>query len=62
VPESWNPEIYRQREQRWREKVEAIPPGKERDACVSLADGYAHLAQLLADDASDQAQLPPAVP
>jgi hypothetical protein len=47
MPDSWNAETYRARERQWRAKAESQPPGKERDACVTLAEGYAHLAAIL---------------
>jgi hypothetical protein len=40
-------EKYRERERRWREEAKSRPDGAERDACVALADGYAHLVELI---------------
>ena len=31
----------------WRAEAETLPPGKERDACMVLAQGYANLAALI---------------
>jgi hypothetical protein len=39
--------VYREREKRWREAAEGAPDGVERDACLSLADGYADLISVL---------------
>jgi hypothetical protein len=47
MPDSWNAETYRERSRRWREQADALPPGKERDAYVVLAEGYAGLAELI---------------
>jgi hypothetical protein len=44
---SWNAAKYRERAKKWREEAETLPPGKERDACVVLAEGYANLAALI---------------
>ena len=41
---TWNPATYRERAKKWREEAETLPPGKERDACMVLAEGYANLA------------------
>jgi hypothetical protein len=40
-------EIYRMREREWRERAVQEPPGERRDACLVLANGYAHLLALL---------------
>jgi hypothetical protein len=47
MPDSWNAETYRNRAQMWREKADALPEGRERNACLTLAEGYAHLAALI---------------
>jgi hypothetical protein len=47
MPDSWNSETYRAREKQWRAAAESKPPGTERDACLMLADGYAHLAAII---------------
>jgi hypothetical protein len=44
---TWNPATYRERAKKWREEAETLPPGKERDACIGLAEGYANLAALI---------------
>jgi hypothetical protein len=38
---------YRAREKQWRAAAGSKPPGKERDACMVLADGYAHLVAII---------------
>lgn len=40
-------EKYRERERHWREEAKSEPDGAEREACVALADGYAHLVELI---------------
>jgi hypothetical protein len=47
MPNSWNPQTYRERAGQWRSKAGSHPPGDERDACMVLADGYANLADLI---------------
>jgi len=47
MPDHWNAETYRERSRRWQEKVDSLLPGREHDACVALAEGYAHLAELI---------------
>jgi hypothetical protein len=38
---------YRAREKRWREEANRKPEGAERDACLSLAHGYANLISII---------------
>ena len=47
MPDSWNAETYRARAQQWQVAADKLPPGKEREACLKLAEGYAHLAALI---------------
>jgi hypothetical protein len=47
MPGGWDPTIYRVRAEDWQDKADALPAGKERDACIALAEGYARLAQLI---------------
>jgi hypothetical protein len=47
MPDSWDAAKYRKRAKKWRTEAETLPPGKERDACVVLAEGYATLAALI---------------
>ena len=47
---SWNPAKYRERAKKWREEAETLPPGKERDACAVLAEGYENLAALIKEE------------
>jgi hypothetical protein len=40
-------QTYRERERRWREEANSKPDGAERDACLSLANGYANLISII---------------
>jgi hypothetical protein len=53
MPDSWNAEVYRERAKQWRAAAEELPLGKERDACLVLADGYAKLAGLIDNSGLD---------
>jgi hypothetical protein len=44
---TWKAETYWARARQWRTKAETLPAGKDRDACIVLADGYERLARLL---------------
>ena len=62
MPDNWNAETYRDRSRRWQEKVDSLLPGREHDACVALAEGYAGLAKLIEKSGLDKAncERPPA--
>jgi hypothetical protein len=47
MPGGWDPTVYRVRAEDWQDKADALPAGKERDACIALAEGDARLAQLI---------------
>jgi hypothetical protein len=47
MPATWDPVLYRDGARRWRKEAESLPPGKDRDACIALADGYTKLAALI---------------
>jgi hypothetical protein len=47
MPDQWNAETYREQERRWRVAADKLPEGCERDVCLTLAEGYAHLAKLI---------------
>ena len=40
MPDSWDPERYKERAKAWRDKAASFPEGRERDACVILAEDY----------------------
>jgi hypothetical protein len=56
MPGSWNSETYRVRAKEWRDNAEALPPGKEREACVVLANGYASLSAQIEASGLDSAK------
>ncbi len=39
MPGGWDPTIYRVRAEDWQDKADALSAGKERDACIALAEG-----------------------
>jgi hypothetical protein len=47
MPDTWTAENYQARARAWREKADTLPEGRERDACLALAEGYANLADLI---------------
>ncbi len=55
MPESWNAETYRARAARSLREAGNHPEGKERDACLAIADGYSRLAALIDRDAGSGA-------
>jgi hypothetical protein len=54
MPGSWNSKPYLGRSKQWQEKADALPPGRERDACAVPAEGYAGLAELIENWAEPQ--------
>jgi hypothetical protein len=48
LPERWDAAEYRKRAKAWREKAVALPEADpSRMACLTLAEGYENLANLL---------------
>ena len=47
MPDSWDAEKYRQRAEEWQKKAESLGEGKERTACLTIAEGYARLAETI---------------
>jgi hypothetical protein len=47
MPDSWDSERYRQRAEEWRKKAESLGEGKERRAYLTIAEGYAKLAETI---------------
>jgi hypothetical protein len=47
MPDSWDAGKYRQRAEEWQKKAESLGEGKERTACLIIAEGYARLAELI---------------
>jgi hypothetical protein len=55
---------YRDRERKWREEAAQGAEGISRQACLELADGYAHLVAILErlaepDGGADHRHIPP---
>jgi hypothetical protein len=50
MPETWDAKRYRALSVKWREEAETLPPGKSRDACMALAEGYAKLAAIIEEE------------
>jgi hypothetical protein len=57
VPDSWDAKVYRQRAEAWRQRA-ALAEGKQRAACIVLADGYETLAGLLEEEQQRLGQAP----
>ena len=47
MPDSWDPKRYRERAKEWRDKAASLPEGRERDTCVTIAEGYEGLAEII---------------
>jgi hypothetical protein len=48
MPNSWDPERYMERAKAWRDRAASLPEeSPERDACVTLAEGYERLAKII---------------
>ena len=47
MPDSWDAERYRERAKQWRDRAASVPEGPQRDACVTIAEGYEQLADTI---------------
>ena len=47
MPDSWDPKRYRERAKEWRDKAASLPEGRARDSCVTIAEGYEGLAEII---------------
>jgi hypothetical protein len=47
VSEMWDATRYRALAEKWRGDAEALPPGREREVSLALANGYATLVAIL---------------
>jgi hypothetical protein len=47
MPDSWDPKRYRERAKDWRDKAASLPEGRARDSCVTIAEGYEGLAEII---------------
>jgi hypothetical protein len=51
MPESWDPKIYRERAEAWRQRAALLPEDDPQAmTCLEIAEGYARLAQLIEAD------------
>ena len=46
MPESWDANNTT-RATAWLQRAESLPEGREREACLTLAEGYVRLAELI---------------
>jgi hypothetical protein len=54
MPNRLDPVEYRKLAEQWRTEGEKLPPGETRDAYLSIAEGYEHLAEILERNPSMQ--------
>jgi hypothetical protein len=40
-------ERYKERAKEWRDRAASRPEGRERDACVTIAEGYEKLVEII---------------
>ena len=52
MPDSWNPQIYRERGRQWREAAAGKESSEVKDALLAIAEGYERLASLIELDNS----------
>jgi hypothetical protein len=45
MSDQWDPDLYRQRAEEWRQRAAELPVGRAR--CEEIADGYSRLADLI---------------
>jgi hypothetical protein len=53
MPDNWDPQVYRERAQQWRDSAATNPPGDTRNAQITLAEGYENLARFIEIDLAD---------
>jgi hypothetical protein len=47
MSDSGDLERYRERAKEWRDRAASLPEGRERDACVTIAEGYEKLVEII---------------
>jgi hypothetical protein len=47
MPDSWDPNLYRQRAEAWRQRAALLEDEDQQDTCLDIADGYDRLAGLI---------------
>jgi hypothetical protein len=45
--DNWDADTYRERARRWQTEADGLPAGRQREACMALAEGYTHLVQII---------------
>ena len=51
MPESWDPSIYRERAEAWRQRAALLPEDNpQAKICLEIAEGYERLAHLIEAD------------
>ena len=59
MPESWDPKIYRERAEAWRQRAALLSEDNlQTKTCLELAEGYERLAQLIEADQERLRSLP----
>jgi hypothetical protein len=51
MPDSWDPNIYRQRAEAWRQRAALLEDEDQQDTCLDIADGHDRLAGLIEAEA-----------
>jgi hypothetical protein len=47
MADDWDADTYRERARRWQAEADRFPPGKQREACLMLAEGYTQLLEII---------------
>jgi hypothetical protein len=47
MPDGWGSERYRERAKEWRDRAASLPEGHDRDAYVTIAEGYEKLVEII---------------
>jgi len=47
MPDSGDLERYKERAKEWRDRAASLPEGRERDTCVTIAEGYEKLVEII---------------
>ena len=59
MPETWDPTIYRERAAAWRNKATSLPEDSgERGLCVTIAQNYEKLAELIEERRGSPRMMP----
>lgn len=47
MSDQWDPDLYRQRAEEWRQRAAELPVSRARQTCEEIAHGYSRLADLI---------------